>query len=291
MTEQATDEIVEGTHGQVPIKATLLRQMLFDAKSEVVILAEKLFRSERDRADQANKMASHKDTRERASALDDLVFTRGEGVILHIRRPDETMVYPIIIHKAALAATHPPLWITDVVDPIARAVLAQGEQAEAGWVTSDPDRDASVREDHELVRTAMGVKTSTVAPEVAAMVIENAMLRTKINSAQVSAGKYRASCEKHEARIAELNQELEFQHVPEGVDVASAVLEGMNLSPEETEIAANVAKAVAPADAKKAIQAEITRKEKEERVARTKSRRAKRAADAKKAKEEKETEG
>lgn len=292
-TDQATDEIVEGTHGQAPIKASKLRQMLFDAKSEVVILAEKLFRSERDRADQANKMAAHKDTRERAAALDDLVFNRGEGVLLHIRRPDETAIYPIIIHKAALAATHPPNWITDVVDPIARTVLAQGEKAEAGWVTSDPNRDAAIREDHEAIREVLNGHEGDLADLVALLTLEHKELTAKLRGAQTSAGKYRDSCEKHESRIAALVDEVGQLRaaVSSGkdvdVDVEAAVLEGMSLSPEEVQVAANVAEAVAPADAAKAIQAEITRKEKEERMARTKSRRAKRAAEAKKARDEK----
>jgi len=281
------DEVVDGTMGQAPIKASKLRQMLFDAKAEVVILAEKLQKSERQRADQANKMAAHKDTRERAAALDDLVFNRGKGVILHIRRPDETQVYPIIVHKGALSTTPPGRWIADIVDPVARVVLAQGEEAEAGWITSDPNRDAKVREDHDAIRKALGALTHTVAPAVQAIVESNAEMETRVRSATTSAGKWQASAEKHEARIAELLKELEGARtevlLKDGLDVVGTVLEGLDLSPEDAEVAANVVEAVRPAAASKAMLIAEEKKLKAERKARTKERRAKRAKEAKEA--------
>lgn len=222
-----------GEEGQAPVKADTLRSMLFQSKATADDLRDKLASSERMRADQANKMAAHAETIQRLHSLNELVFEMGEGVILHVRRPDEAQSYPILIPKAALQATDPSKWMSDVVDPAAKAVLAAAERSDL-WIVDDPATDEKVREDHQAVREAFGLKGATCGAKAKKLVESHADLKSRHQGAATSAGLWESKAKAGMEEIEDLKDELARIRAQGGFTPAPAKPPGEKRAPLTT---------------------------------------------------------
>jgi len=283
MTDQH-ENAVPGTPGQAPVRPDTLRDMLFQAKEEAQAANVKLAASERERADLANKLASHHDTIQMLSALRDLALERGEGVLLYVRRPDEAQPYPIVLGKDELQAVDPNRWFEQIIDPRARAVLDAVDRAR-GWIPADPAADQRMREDYAASQVALGVEDGLLCERADQLVSERDALLPELHSARVKAGQREAAVVKLEERVGELQAELEELRQPGDQvledDLLALVLDKHGAPPKKKEPAPEgeaVAETAGPDRAAAAPEAgeEVPTEDKEERIAnRRRARKAK----------------
>jgi len=219
------ENAVAGTPGQAPVRPDVLRQMLHDAKSRADDAQEALTRSERMRADMANKMAAHADTIQMLSSLRELALEQGEGVLLYVRRPGDPQPYPVVVGKGELQSVEPENWWREIIDPRARAVLDAADRAKA-WIPADPAADQRMREDYLATCAVLQIEKGGLMCEVAEKVFDlGRAAMTEVHSLKTTNGCWVKKIAELEARVGQLQAELNVARVGQDDEIEEGLVD------------------------------------------------------------------